>query len=136
MSDADVLTASDSTTSARSAPTPRRGGRRREQIMKVLFVVPAALTIVALFGYPVVKNLIMSFQNYTLRTFFTGKAPWVGLQNYVSVVSDDVFSKALANTALFTIGSLIGQFVIGMLLALFFHKNFPLNGMLRALFAS
>jgi multiple sugar transport system permease protein len=102
--------------------------------MKVLFVVPAALTIVALFGYPVVKNLIMSFQNYTLRTFFTGKAPWVGLQNYVSVVSDDVFSKALANTALFTIGSLIGQFVIGMLLALFFHKNFPLNGMLRALF--
>jgi multiple sugar transport system permease protein len=100
----------------------------------VLFVVPAALTIVALFGYPVVKNLIMSFQNYTLRTFFTGKAPWVGLQNYVSVVSDDVFSKALANTALFTIGSLIGQFVIGMLLALFFHKNFPLNGMLRALF--
>jgi multiple sugar transport system permease protein len=100
----------------------------------VLFVVPAALTIVALFGYPVVKNLIMSFQNYTLRTFFTGKAPWVGLQNYASVVSDDVFSKALANTALFTIGSLIGQFVIGMLLALFFHKNFPLNGMLRALF--
>ncbi len=134
MSDADVLTASDSTTSARSTPTPRRGGRRREQIIKVLFVVPAALTIAALFGYPVVKNLIMSFQNYTLRTFFTGKAPWVGLQNYVSVVSDDVFSKALANTALFTIGSLIGQFVIGMLLALFFHKNFPLNGMLRALF--
>jgi multiple sugar transport system permease protein len=134
MSDADVLTASDSTTAARSTPTPRRGGRRREQIIKVLFVVPAALTIVALFGYPVVKNLIMSFQNYTLRTFFTGKAPWVGLQNYVSVVSDDVFSKALANTALFTIGSLIGQFVIGMLLALFFHKNFPLNGMLRALF--
>jgi multiple sugar transport system permease protein len=134
MSDADVLTASDSTTAARSTPTPRRGGRRREQIIKVLFVVPAALTIVALFGYPVVKNLIMSFQNYTLRTFFTGKAPWVGLQNYASVVSDDVFSKALANTALFTIGSLIGQFVIGMLLALFFHKNFPLNGMLRALF--
>jgi multiple sugar transport system permease protein len=134
MSDADVLTASDSTTAARSTPTPRRGGRRREQIIKELFVVPAALTIVALFGYPVVKNLIMSFQNYTLRTFFTGKAPWVGLQNYASVVSDDVFSKALANTALFTIGSLIGQFVIGMLLALFFHKNFPLNGMLRALF--
>ena len=50
------------------------------------------------------------------------------------MVTDDVFSKALVNTALFTIGSIIGQFVLGMLLALFFHKNFPLNGVLRALF--
>ena len=81
-----------------------------------------------------VKNLVMSFQDYTLRTFFTGKAPWVGLQNYVTVVTDDVFTKAMVNTALFTIGSIAGQFVIGMLLALFFHKNFPLNGVLRALF--
>ena len=76
----------------------------------------------------------MSFQNYTLRTFINGKAPWVGLQNYVTVVTDELFTKALVNTALFTVGSIVGQFVIGMLLALFFHKNFPLNGVLRALF--
>ena len=56
----------------------------------------------------------------------------MGLQNYVAVVTDELFSKALVNTALFTIGSIVGQFVIGMLLALFFHKNFPLNGVLRA----
>ena len=136
MSDAHMLTEASQATSTASGstPTPRQGGRRREEVYKVLFVVPAALTIVALFGYPVVKNLTMSFQEYTLRTFFTGKAPWVGLENYVTVVTDDVFSQALVNTALFTIGSIIGQFVIGMLLALFFHKNFPLNGVLRALF--
>src|SRR4051794_33661 len=131
-----MLTESPQATSAASAatPAPRKRGWRREEVYKVLFVVPAALAIVALFGYPVVKNLTMSFQDYTLRTFFTGKAPWVGLKNYLTVVSDDVFSKALTNTALFTIGSIVGQFVLGMLLALFFHKNFPLNGVLRALF--
>jgi len=135
MSDAETLTATEPTApSSDIAPAPRGGGRRREEIAKVLFVVPAALTIVALFGYPVVKNLLMSFQNYTLRTFINGKAPWVGLQNYVAVVTDEVFSKPLTNTALFTIGSIVGQFVIGMLLALFFHKNFPLHGVLRALF--
>jgi multiple sugar transport system permease protein len=137
MSDANLLTpGSAQATSATPSrpPAPRRGGRRREAVAKVLFVVPAALAIIALFGYPVVKNLTMSFQQYTLRTFFTGKAPWVGLQNYVTVVNDDVFSKALVNTALFTIGSIVGQFVLGMLLALFFHQNFPLNGVLRALF--
>jgi multiple sugar transport system permease protein len=122
------------TAAAATAPAPRRGGRRREEVYKVLFVVPAALAIIALFGFPVVKNLTMSFQEYTLRTFFTGRAPWVGLQNYATVVGDDVFSQALVNTALFTVGSILGQFVIGMLLALFFHKSFPLNGPLRALF--
>ena len=137
MSDSNLLTAAstEAATSTRPpTPAPRRGGWRREEIAKVLFVVPAFLAIVALFGYPVIKNLTMSFQEYTLRTFFTGRAPWVGLENYLTVVSDDVFSKALVNTALFTVGSIVGQFVIGMLLALFFHKNFPLNGVLRALF--
>jgi multiple sugar transport system permease protein len=135
MSDARTLTTAAETTapSIGTAPTHRKG-RRRQEIAKILFVVPAALAILALFGYPVVKNLVMSFQNYTLRTFINGKAPFVGLRNYATVVSDELFTKALTNTALFTVGSILGQFVIGMLLALFFHKNFPLSGVLRALF--
>ena len=134
MSDAKTLTtATEPAAPPSETAPPRRGGRRGEEIAKILFVVPAALTIIALFGYPVVKNLVMSFQNYTLRTFINGKAPWVGLQNYVAVVTDDLFTKALTNTALFTIGSIAGQFVIGTLLALFFHRRFPLSGLLRSL---
>src|SRR5690349_21230932 len=121
MSDAEMMTATPQTTSPSSRTAPAHKGRRREEIAKILFVVPAALAIAALFGYPVVKNLIMSFQDYGLKTFFTGEAPWIGLQNYVTVVTDDVFTKAVVNTALFTLGSIAGQFVIGMLLALFFH---------------
>jgi multiple sugar transport system permease protein len=124
MSDAEMMTATTQTTSPSSTTAPAHKGRHGEEIAKILFVVPAALAIAALFGYPVVKNLVMSFQDYGLRTFFTGEAPWVGLQNYVTVVTDDVFTKALVNTALFTIGSIAGQFVLGMLLALFFHKHF------------
>jgi multiple sugar transport system permease protein len=37
------------------------------------------------------------------------------------------------NTALFTVGSIAFQFAIGMALALFFHKKFPLSGVLRSL---
>lgn len=137
MSDTRTLAPAPSTNATEIRPGPARrrsGSRRLEEITKVLFVVPAALAIVALFGYPVVKNVVMGFQDYGLKTFFTGEAPFVGLSNYVKVVSDDVFSQAVVNTALFTLGSIVGQFVIGMLLALFFHKSFPLNGVLRALF--
>ncbi len=134
MPQAEVLTQDVGHTPPTMSSGPRRWPRRREQIAKILFVVPAAFAVLALFGYPVVKNVLMSFQDYGLKTFFTGEAPFVGWANYVTVISDHLFSKTLINTALFTVGSIVGQFIIGMLLALFFHRNFPLNGILRALF--
>lgn len=133
MSSTDTPTVAESAVTTSSIPPARRRGRRGEQVAKILFVVPAALVMLLLFGYPVIKNLMMSFQDYSLKTFFTGKAPFVGLENYASVVTDPIFTKALANTAIFTIASILFQFVFGMLLALFFHKNFPLSGVLRGL---
>ena len=134
MSSTEAPTIAASAAPPEPAPLRRRRGRQGERLAKIAFVVPAALLMVALFGYPVVKNLTMSFQDYSLKTFFTGKAPFVGLENYAQVVADQIFPKALANTAIFTVASIAFQFVIGMLLALFFHKSFPLSGVLRALF--
>jgi multiple sugar transport system permease protein len=120
------------------APAPSlrpRPGRslRFERIAQLLFLLPAVLFLLLFFGYPVVKNIVMSFQAYTTSTFYTGEAPWVGLANYASVVSSQLFGTAMLNTALFTIGSIVGQFVLGLLLALFFRRNFPLSGLLRSL---
>ncbi|MFG1621006.1 carbohydrate ABC transporter permease [Kribbella sp. NPDC049227] len=125
----------DDTQVAGPKPARRPRGRRHrgEDLTKLLFVLPAAVAMIALFGYPVVKNLMMSLQDYGLRTFFTGDAPWVGLKNYSTVVTDNLFSDAMLNTALFTVGSIAFQFVIGLALALFFHRRFPLSGVLRSL---
>ncbi|MFJ3385100.1 MULTISPECIES: carbohydrate ABC transporter permease [unclassified Curtobacterium] len=117
----------------RRGPGTRGRSLRFERIAQLLFLLPAVLFLLLFFGYPVVKNVIMSFQAYTTSTFYTGEAPWVGLANYVSVVSSQLFGTALLNTALFTIGSIVGQFVIGLALALFFRRNFPLSGLLRSL---
>jgi len=98
-----------------------------------MFLLPATVYMVAFFGYPIVKNFVMAFQKYTTSTFYTGEAPWIGLGNYRAVVTSSVFSKALVNTVLFTVGSIAGQFVIGLALAVFFRRRFPLNGVLRSL---
>jgi multiple sugar transport system permease protein len=76
---------------------------------------------------------MMSLQAYTSKTFFTGQAPWVGLENYVTVFTSQLFGPAMLNTVLFTIGSIAGQFVIGLALALFFARRFALSGLLRSL---
>ena len=119
------------------APRPVRPGQRRAQLLagttRWLFVIPAAIFVAVFFGYPVVKNVVMSFQDYTTRTFFTGEAPWVGIANYVEVFRSSLFATTLVNTGLFTVGSIAMQFVIGLLLALFFRRNFPLSGFLRGL---
>ncbi|MCK7621853.1 sugar ABC transporter permease [Streptomyces sp. RS10V-4] len=98
-----------------------------------MYLVPAAAYLLMFFGYPIVKNIMMSFQQYTTTTFYTGAAPFVGLRNYAEILASDLFSKALLTTALFTAGSIVGQFVLGLAFALFFQRRFPLGGFLRSL---
>jgi multiple sugar transport system permease protein len=124
--------ASNALASGRGAPA-RQWARLREKSIQWLFLVPALVYIVLFFGYPVVKNITMSFQDYSTKTFFTGEAPWVGIANYVTVIKSSLFTTTLVNTALFTVGSIVGQFVIGLALALFFRRKFPLNNVLRSL---
>jgi multiple sugar transport system permease protein len=114
-------------------PSRRRRAFSRENITKVLFVVPAGVYLILFFGYPVVKNVTMSLQDYTTKTFFTGEAPWVGFANYLTAFSSQLFLPSLWNTVLFTVGSIIGQFVIGLALASFFKRRFRLNSILRSL---
>jgi multiple sugar transport system permease protein len=57
------------------ATTAVESARRRERLAQLMFIVPAVLVMLALFGYPIVKNVVMSLQAYDLRTFFTGEAP-------------------------------------------------------------
>ncbi|HJC70773.1 MAG TPA: sugar ABC transporter permease [Candidatus Brachybacterium intestinipullorum] len=102
-------------------------------MVRCAFVLPAALYMLAFFGYPIVKNLVMSFQAYDFSTFFNGRAPFVGLDNYAATLTDPIFLRALGNTGLFTLGSLAGQFVLGLALALYFRRRFPLSGLLRSL---
>ncbi|WP_136192612.1 carbohydrate ABC transporter permease [Actinomyces procaprae] len=111
----------------------RRQMRRREEAFRWAFLAPAIAFLLLYFGYPIVKNLMMSVHDYTTRTFYTGEAPFVGLANYAAVVKSSVFSTALINTVLFTVGSITGQFTIGLALAVFFKKHFPLNGVMRSL---
>jgi multiple sugar transport system permease protein len=89
--------------------------------------------VLAFYVYPLVTNVRMGFLDYTVSSFYTGVAPYVGLGNYRHVLADSAFTRTVVNTALFTAGSLLFQFGIGLALAVFFHRHFPLAGALRAL---
>ncbi|MCX5206287.1 sugar ABC transporter permease [Streptomyces sp. NBC_00237] len=111
---------------------PSRPARRR-RLSQWGFIAPAVVFMLLFFGYPLVRNVVMSFQDFSPSTFFDGRSPFNGTDNWSKVFHDDLFGKALWHTVVFTVGSLVGQFGIGLALAVFFTKRFPLNGFLRSL---
>src|SRR5690242_16119956 len=96
------------------------------------FVLPALLYLGAMFGYPLYYSVSMSVRHFTVASFLTGAAPFVGLRNYLDLFTDRLFLAALGKTAVFTVLSIAGQMTVGMLLALFFRRAFPLSSAMRA----
>ncbi|MGI3782203.1 MAG: carbohydrate ABC transporter permease [Janthinobacterium lividum] len=111
----------------------RARSHRRHRWALWLFVAPAVIYLLAFFAVPVIDNVAMSFQDYTTATFYTGEAPFVGFKNYVDVFTSGLFGRLTVNTTVFTLASLAATFVVGLVLAVFFDKHFPLNGVLRSL---
>jgi multiple sugar transport system permease protein len=114
-------------------PAPRRRPRRENPFTAWAFLLPAVAYVVVFFGYPLAANLVMSTQDYTVKSFYTGEAPFVGLANYAAVLTDPLFSTAVLDTVLFTAGSLVFQFGIGLALAVFFSGRFLGSALLRSL---
>jgi len=87
--------------------------------------------MLAVVGYPMVYNIILSFQNLDVFTFRGQTQIFVGLDNYRYLLSDSVFLQAMWQTFVFTIACLVIQFTVGFILALFFSQKFPLSGSIR-----
>ncbi len=109
--------------------------KRRRRASKVvghyLFLLPATLFLVIFLLYPVCTMLLFSFEQVNVGGLLTGDTPFVGFDNYRTVLSDPIFRSSVGSSLLFTITSLVFQFGIGFLLALLFQRRLPLVGFMR-----
>ncbi len=99
-----------------------------------LFVAPAFIYMLVFVGYPIVYNIILSFQDVTAATLRSDAKEFIGLTNYRELFQqDNVLTLSLWNTLVFTVSCLVFQFIIGFGLALFFNKNFKFSKPVRGL---
>ncbi len=112
---------------------PRRRAPWRTALTSYSFILPIAIFGLLLLVYPVLYSLALSFRDATVETFVGGDMPFVGLSNYEQILTSSTFWQALENTVVFTFCSILFQFTIGFLLALFFQNRFPLKNVLIAL---
>ena len=97
----------------------RRARRRRsERATPYLLLAPAALVLGVIYGFPLVRLLAISTQDYGLRALFTGSSPWIGFANYGHVFTGGQFIPVLLRTLVFCAALVAGTLLVGMLVAL------------------
>ncbi len=110
----------------RAAPTPARvswfkksqGVLGRDWPIAFLFMLPAVALLFGLIGYPFLRALYLSFFNVV----GVREGPFVGFLNYQNLWSDDFFRRAIVTTVVFTVGSEVFKFSMGMAVALMLHN--------------
>jgi trehalose/maltose transport system permease protein len=124
-------------TTAQAAPAaqaPRKGKltdrARAERKTAYLLCAPAVIAMLIVTGYPIAYAIYLSLQKYDLR-FPSGKE-FVGLSNYIEVLSSSTWWSDVVNTVIITIGSVAIELVLGMLLALVMHRAIFGRGAVRA----
>ncbi|OXM85995.1 carbohydrate ABC transporter permease [Paenibacillus rigui] len=94
----------------------------------ILGLLPA-LVIYTLFVFvPVIWSAYYGFFDWK----GIGEAKFIGLKNYVEVIHDPVFWRALKNNVIFVLASVLGQVPLALVLAIVLYKSNPLQRFLRS----
>ncbi len=84
------------------------------------FLGPAVLMLLAIGIVPLGFALYTSFHRYQLTNL--KKTPFIGFENYITVLTDTAFWQAMGRTMTFLIMALPLQLVFGLLIALLLHQ--------------
>jgi N,N'-diacetylchitobiose transport system permease protein len=103
-------------------PAPPRAGRPRraglgERTVPYLLLAPAVITMLVLLGWPAIQVVGISFRQLDLGELVRGEVIWVGLDNYVSVLSDPEVWTITLRTVVFTVACVAGTVLAGLLIA-------------------
>jgi multiple sugar transport system permease protein len=96
---------------------PRRRLRPAYRLPALLMLAPAVIALLAVGIYPTLFALNMSVHSVQLTKPYLG-TPFVGLDNYATVLHDSLFWGALGRTAVFFLVTVPVELVAGVALAL------------------
>ena len=93
-----------------------------------LLVLPAAVLVFGWTVYPTIQVIRSSLTNWSLNRT---RIDFIGLQNYIWLLTDRQFWLTLANTAIFSVGVLLLVLTLGFLLALALNEHLRFRALFR-----
>jgi multiple sugar transport system permease protein len=104
--------------------------QRSERKLAYLLCAPAVFAMLAVTAYPIAYALWLSLQRSDLR--FPDQSEFVGLSNYVTVLTASAWWSSVWTTVIITVISVAIELVLGMILALVMHRAIFGRGAVRA----
>ena len=93
-------------------------------------VLVPTLALVVLFGHiPALSSLRLAFSRYNIKQ--PARRGFVGLDNFVHVLTDDAFHAALGRVAYFMAAAIVAVLAIGLVFALVLNRDFRGRALLR-----
>jgi N,N'-diacetylchitobiose transport system permease protein len=93
-------------------------GRTRPGLLPYALLVPAVLALTVALGYPLVRQVVLSLQDYGLAQQFGQPPEWVGANNYRRLVADGYLWRVTLRSIAFCLVNAALTMAIGVGLAL------------------
>jgi multiple sugar transport system permease protein len=110
-------------------PTQTSDRTKAERKLALMLCAPAVICMLLVTVYPILYAIILSVQKVDLR--FPDESGFVGLSNYVSVLTSPLWWQDVFNTTVVTVVSVVIELVLGMALALVMHRALFARGLIR-----
>lgn len=95
---------------------------RRGSALPLGLVLPATGLLVLALGYPLVRQVVLSLQEFGLAQQFGRPPEWIGLKNYSEMVGDPYLWKVVLRTVVFCFVNAGLTFVLGLGLAVLMKR--------------
>jgi multiple sugar transport system permease protein len=102
-----------------------------KRLLPYLLLAPAIIALLVFVVVPVGFSLYLSLTNAELLRFDQREV--IGLGNYERLLARNVFWESLYNTLVYTAGSVILSFGMGLFTALLLNENFRFRGIARTM---
>jgi multiple sugar transport system permease protein len=101
----------------------------RENQIRLMFLLPAALWVLGFTFFPLIYGLRLSLFNVKIGS----PDEFVGLKNYLYFFQDRYARNSVIISFIFVVSGVTVEMILGMLYALLFNRKMPLRGLLRTL---
>jgi ABC-type sugar transport system permease subunit len=97
-------------------------------LLPYVLVIPTIILILVIAVYPILNSIYYSFVDNPPPAAGT----FVGLKNYIQILTDPIFLGSIGTTVIFSIISVALETLFGLGIAVLINKTFPGRGLVRA----
>ena len=100
------------------APMGRRGGRRDDTKLALIFILPAVIGLLAFYFWPLLRGIWLSFTSWDLLS----PVELIGLANYERMFQDAVFWNAVRVTLYYVVLNIGIQTIVALVIAVLMQR--------------